>query len=153
MKTPIIIIVVITLLIGIIGFSLFLLSTNKNNNNKTYSDNVVVRIIDGDTFELASGDVVRLICVDTPESGDEGYDEAINFLSSLVLYKEIRLESDIDDKDAYNRLLRYVYVNVTDEDDNSMSEIFVNKELVLNGYASLFIYGNNTAKCGEINEN
>ena len=100
----------------------------------------VYRIIDGDTFELGSGERVRLICIDTPEIGQKEYAEAKEFLSGLILGKRVRLEKDVSEKDAYGRLLRYVYVG----------DLFVNKELVEKGYASVFRYGNDTARCDEI---
>jgi micrococcal nuclease len=136
----------------ILVFAIFIFikySPNENNDtNMNLSDNYVIEIIDGDTFKLYSGDVVRLICVDSPEKGKEGYDDSKEFLSFLILNKEVRLESDLDDRDAYGRLLRYVYVN--DSYSDSENEVFVNKELVTGGYASVFRYGNSTRLCGEI---
>ena len=105
---------------------------------------LVVNVTDGDTFEIATEEQVRIICVDTPEKGEESYQEAKDFLSSLILGENIRLEADVEDKDSYGRLLRYVYVNI------SGKEVFVNKEIVQRGYGSLFPYGNNTEKCNEI---
>ena len=89
---------------------------------------------------------MRLICVDAPEKGGKGYEEAKEFLESLVLNKEVRLEKDISDRDEYGRLLRYVYVSGEGE------EIFVNKEIVQQGYGSVFRYGDDTKRCGEIEE-
>lgn len=100
--------------------------------------NKVSRVIDGDTFKI--GDIsVRLICIDAPEleSGGEG---AKNFLESLILNKIVRLEKDVSETDKYNRLLRYAYVD----------DVFVNKEIVDKGYASVFPYGNDTKRCEEI---
>lgn len=132
---------------------------------------IVTKIIDGDTFELNNGDIIRLICIDAPELGKPGYNEAKDYLSKLILNKEVRLVSDIDDKDNYKRLLRYVYVNtsiektcnnkVNSNDPNILSdstcinigspnEVFVNKELVKNNFATIFRYENNTALCNEI---
>ena len=149
-KTVIIVIICVLVLAILLTTAIYLLgysNTNQitnNNENSTISDNTAIRIIDGDTFELASGEIVRLICVDAPEIGKTGADDATEFLSSLILNKELRLENDTDNTDAYGRLLRYVYINNSDE------EIFVNKEIVQQGYGSLFIYGNDTSKCGEI---
>lgn len=114
----------------------------EQSNMSGISNNTAVRIIDGDTFELASGDIVRLICLDAPEIGSSGSEEAANFLSSLILGKEVRMENDTDDKDAYGRLLRYVYID----------DLFVNRELVQQGYATVFRYGNDTGKCDEIEQ-
>ncbi len=102
------------------------------------------RVIDGDTFVLQNGEIIRLICVDTPEENQEGYTSAKLFLESLVLDREVRLEADIDDKDSYGRLLRYVYVN------QSGTEVFVNQEIVKYGFGKVFPYGNNTRLCDTI---
>ena len=143
MKTWLIVIIALILLAGAIALAIFLLGQTTVSTSDNMTNNTVIKIIDGDTFELATGEIVRLLCVDTPEQGQEGYDEAINFLSSLILYQEPRLESSFDDKDAYDRLLRFVYVN-----DTEGNEIFVNSEIVNEGYGDLFPYGNNT--CSEI---
>jgi micrococcal nuclease len=133
------IIIIFLILIGL------LFSNYENKDRKEFSDNYVVRIIDGDTFELYSGEKVRLICVDAPEKGRDGYDEAILFLSELILNKEVRLERDVSGVDAYGRLLRYVWVN------NSVNEeVFVNRDLVQKGFAEIWAYGNDTSRCGEI---
>lgn len=108
------------------------------------NENSVMEIIDGDTFKMWSGEIVRLICVDAPERGRAGYEDAKEFLSFLILNKEVKLERDVSDRDAYGRLLRYVYVA------GDSGEIFVNKEIVQQGFGSVFRYGNDTARCGEI---
>ena len=100
-----------------------------------------IRVIDGDTLQLANGDVVRLICIDTPEKGQSGYTQAKDYLDYIVSNSlNISFVSDSQDKDEYGRLLRYVYAD----------EVFVNKEMVDKGYASVFRYGNDTSKCNEI---
>lgn len=141
----IILVAVIILIFIILAYLYIKYSSNEPYPEDLYlTENTVIRIIDGDTFELFSGEVIRLICVDTPEKGEEGYEEASDFLFSLVYLEEVRLEKDIDDQDRYGRLLRYVYIS-----DNE-TEIFVNKEIIQNNYGELFKYENNTAKCGEI---
>lgn len=114
-------------------------------------DNTVIEVIDGDTFVIMlnqTKQTVRLLCVDAPEKGAEGCEESTNFLKSLLLNKQVRLISDVEDKDKYGRLLRYVYVNLIDEDNK---EIFINKELVKKEYASLYLIEPNTRLCNEIN--
>jgi len=144
-RTKTISIVLISIIILTILLSIAINLISKSEQEQTpISDNLVVKVIDGDTFQIASGETVRLTCVDTPETGTEGADDATNFLFSLIYNQEVRLESDKDDKDAYGRLLRYVYVNYNGE------EIFVNKEIISQGYGTLFPYGNNTARCEEI---
>ena len=129
-------------------FNISLLDYSKSENNSNSDNNpsqiIVSRVIDGDTFELSSGEIIRLICIDSPEKTQKGYEEANQFLSDLILNKEPRLEKDVSDKDEYGRLLRYVYVN------DSNKEVFVNKELVKQGYATVFPYGNDTKRCNEI---
>lgn len=94
---------------------------------------LVTRVIDGDTIEVAGGERIRYIGIDTPETVDPrrpvgcfGH-EASAKNKELVENKYVRLEKDIVDKDKYGRLLRYVYV-----DDK-----FVNLELVKNGFAHI----------------
>lgn len=72
---------------------------------------MVTRIIDGDTFEISSGDTIRLADVDTPEWYEQGSNEATNALSILIDSKKVFL--DIDDTyrtDRYGRLVCVVYV-------------------------------------------
>ncbi len=48
----------------------------------------VTSIIDGDTIELSTGERVRLICIDTPEINEDGYEEAKNYLTEQILNKD-----------------------------------------------------------------
>jgi hypothetical protein len=137
----------------------------EKNQPEALTNNTVTRIIDGDTFEIASGEIIRLLCVDTPEKKEKGYEEASNFLSDLILNKQVRLESDSKDKDDYGRLLRYFYVNesgsscTTSENNNpeilsaqvcfsigTPNEILVNKEIILKDYGKIFEYNNTCEK-------
>jgi len=101
---------------------------------------LVTRVIDGDTIKIETGESVRLICIDTPERGESGYQEATNYVESLILGKEIELVKDVSETDKYGRLLRYVYVNGQ----------FVNKMIVQNGYGVPYPYSPDTSKCSEI---
>ncbi|MBU3913412.1 MAG: thermonuclease family protein [Nanoarchaeota archaeon] len=138
---------VAVLVLAILLYVAIMLLSLPQESEQEIPENTVTRIIDGDTFELASGEVVRLICIDAPELGTTRAEESSDFLFSLIYNKQVRLESDIEDKDAYGRLLRYVYVN------SSEGEIFINKALFQEGFASVFRYGNDTAKCDEIENN
>jgi len=91
-------------------------------------------VLDGDTIQLSTGERVRLIGINTPEVGEPCSAEATEKLKELVLGKEVTLESDVEDKDQYDRLLRYVYIN----------GLFVNKEMVRLGLAHKYEYGSNT---------
>ncbi len=90
----------------------------------------VTKVIDGDTIQLATGEVVRYIGIDTPESNDCFGTEARNRNKELVEGREVNLEKDISEVDKYGRLLRFVY------SDN----IFVNQVLVVEGFAKAFPY-------------
>ena len=142
-------VLLIILSVVLVSFSVFVFVRydfeNTNKQEANISNNSVLEVIDGDTFKLGNGEIVRLICVDAPEKGKQGYEEAKEFLSFLILNKEVRLEKDVSDKDEYGRALRYVYVK-----DVYVREIFVNKEVVREGYAGVFRYGEDTSKCREI---
>ena len=103
----------------------------------------VVFVVDGDTVWIEGDEKVRLICIDTPEKEDEGFQEATNYLEDLLLNKEVRLEKDVSERDRYNRLLRYVYL----EDGT-----FVNELIVRKGYGKAYPYSPDTSKCPEIQE-
>ncbi len=96
----------------------------------------VIRVIDGDTIEIAGGQKIRYIGIDTPETvhpsepvGCYGV-EASNKNKELVLNKDVRVERDISETDQYGRLLRYVYVG----------DLMVNEHLVREGYANSSSY-------------
>lgn len=76
----------------------------------------VVQVIDGDTLDVRRAGVterVRLIAVDTPERDRCGYTEARAALSALVGDGPVHLVAGSpDDRDRYDRLLRYVEVDV-----------------------------------------
>ena len=88
----------------------------------------VASVIDGDTIKLETGQKVRLIGINTPESGHPYYSEATEKLKALIGDSKVTLKSDEEDKDQYGRLLRYVYVNDT----------FVNLEIVKAGLATAY---------------
>jgi endonuclease YncB( thermonuclease family) len=99
-------------------------------------ESLVVRVIDGDTVELADGSRVRYLCIDTPERGEPFYVEASERNRELVAGKGVRLEPGVEDVDRYGRLLRYVYVD----------GVFVNAELVSGGYARTLIFDEDEAQ-------
>jgi micrococcal nuclease len=89
----------------------------------------VDRVIDGDTIVLTSGEKVRYLLVDAPETTN-GHDDcygsnAAQFNSDLVLGRTVQLSYDVECTDMYGRLLAYVTVEGMD----------VNKLLVERGYA------------------
>jgi len=93
----------------------------------------VAHVIAADTLSLSSGEAVRLIGVDTPDTGHAKEPlhppgkEALAFAVQLVEGKKVRLEFDQQRKDKYKRLLAYVYVG----------DMMLNAELVRQGYAQV----------------
>ncbi len=100
--------------------------TYKDKNNDLVE---LVRVIDGDTIEVRLGEKiesVRLIGIDAPEMDEVQKEKAIEskqYLENLLKNQKIFLEKDEtqDDRDAYKRLLRYVFL-----EDN----ILVNKKMI-----------------------
>jgi micrococcal nuclease len=91
----------------------------------------VTRIIDGDTFETETGEKVRLIGINTPEISDIFGQEAKQYLSDLIQNKTVELQTDniSNDRDRYQRLLRYVIVDGID----------INKKMILDGFAFAYL--------------
>ncbi|MBM4371074.1 MAG: thermonuclease family protein [Deltaproteobacteria bacterium] len=91
----------------------------------------VVYVIDGDTLVLAGGERVRLLGVDTPETHHPEVpvqrfgQEASAFTKKVATDRLVRLEAGPQERDAYGRLLAYVWM-----DGNCL-----NRELVRRGYA------------------
>ena len=100
---------------------------------------VVDGVIDGDTVRLridGNSETVRLIAIDTPETKHPTKrvecfgPEASTFLSELLAVGvTVRIERDVEARDAYGRLLLYVFLRT------NSGEIMVNRELVMRGFA------------------
>jgi micrococcal nuclease len=108
------------------------------------SSGVVTRIVDGDTVELATGEIVRYLMIDTPETtggNDDCFGQnAKDFNTDLVLDEEVTLEYDVECEDNFGRLLAYVFVGDTE----------VNPLMVERGYACvLHIPPNGDDRAGE----
>jgi micrococcal nuclease len=90
----------------------------------------VVRVIDGDTIEIARNETlketIRLLGINTPERGEKYYKEAKEFLESLVLNRTIELEKLREDKDKYGRSLRYIFAAGKNVNINIIEEGFAN---------------------------
>lgn len=110
----------------------------------------VIRVIDGDTIEVAFGTPtamgrwrVRYIGIDCPElNSEEEWEralaiEALNKNKELVENKVVNLVKDVSETDRHRRLLRYVY---------DMDDLFVNGELVRLGLARAVPYPPDTAQ-------
>lgn len=98
----------------------------------------VSRVIDGDTFDTTSGDRIRLADIDAPESGEYGYSDAKDFLTSLVYEKTVYLDiDDVYETDRYGRLVCVVYVQ-----HNSTHYKNINKALLVEGHATIWNFNN-----------
>ncbi|MBU7019146.1 MAG: thermonuclease family protein [Theionarchaea archaeon] len=93
----------------------------------TWAENTLIctAVIDGDTFKLENGETVRLIGIDAPELSQPGGKESREYLTQLILNKGVTLEKGYQDRDKYNRLLRFVYLGNT----------CINEEMIKQGYA------------------
>jgi micrococcal nuclease len=93
----------------------------------------VIRVVDGDTIEIETGEKLRYIGVNTPESVDprrpvQCYGKEASVKNKeLVEGKMVRLEKDVSNTDKYGRLLRYVWIRDT----------MINEQLVREGYAQV----------------
>lgn len=98
---------------------------------------LVVKVIDGDTLDIESGERIRLSGIDAPERGECYYKESKSVLANLTLNKTISIQQDITDIDKYGRLLRYIY----------LEEFLVNEYMVREGYAVVYDkYKDDTSK-------
>ncbi len=97
-------------------------------------DKIVTRVVDGDTIVVEGGDRIRLLDIDTPERGEACYKEAKDRLTKMIDGKSVTLERTGENKDSYDRLLRYIFYNNTN----------INLLLVREGLATLYFYNKNT---------
>ena len=106
---------------------IFLFSTIVCQGTQT----IVTRIIDGDTFETETGEKVRLIGINAPEISDFYGLESKEYLTKLILDKVVDLQTDniSKNKDRYQRLLRFVFIDGYD----------VNKKMISDGFAFAYL--------------
>ena len=99
----------------------------------------VVAVLDGDTIVISGGQKVRYAGLNTPETHHPDKlpeycgQEAFEANRRLVAGQTVRLEFDAQRRDKYGRLLAYVYVG----------SLFVNAELIRQGYAQVSTYREN----------
>ena len=91
---------------------------------------LVSRVSDGDSFRCADGRRVRLIGMDSPESGQQPFGASARaaLLQLLPIGSSVRLEPDVAPSDQYGRSLAYVWVGST----------LVNEAMVREGWAVLY---------------
>jgi micrococcal nuclease len=133
---------IIVILIFVLFLLLFRFAPEIGIDVAPYERFKVVGIIDGDTFELAGGDKLRLLSIDCPEKGDPYSTEATALAEKLVLGKTAEVAFANRRRDGYGRMLGYLYVD-------SQS---VNAELVRNGLAYVYLFEDNLADTARIME-
>lgn len=112
---------------------------------RRFEEAEVLRVIDGDTIEVkieGEKEIVRLIGVDSPESVHPDKDpepfgkESSEFTKENLLGMKVYLERDLEDRDKYDRLLRYVWIDMPESFDLSeINEKLFNAKLLKEGYA------------------
>lgn len=125
-----------------------------------YEEAVVKRAVDGDTIEVeitarvegpGAGEAavgeshhVRLLGIDTPESVSPREPvecfgrEASAATAALLEGATVKLFKDVEERDGFDRLLRYVYLGAE----------LANARLVANGYAHAYTYPPNVRRSG-----
>lgn len=98
----------------------------------------VSRIVDGDTVQCDPVGRVRLLGIDTPERGQPPFGrEATEALARLAPVGSLLLaEADVEDRDRYDRALRYLWLPGEGEEPPRM----LNWLLVRQGYALVLTY-------------
>lgn len=112
----------------------------------------VDRTVDGDTFianlEDGSRERVRMLLLDTPETKKEGTavqpfgPEASEYTKKLLTGRTVELEFDEEQRDQYDRMLAYVYLD---------GEL-VNEQLLEQGLARVVVYRPNDKYVDEFRE-
>ncbi len=139
---------------GLIAVLTCLILSNCSSSSPPLPDGAnarIVEIIDGDTVDVSmSGrtERVRLIGVDTPETKKPNTPiqcfgpEASKHISELLpVGTPVLVQRDIEARDPYGRLLGYVY--------RTSDNLFVNQDLIVNGFARPLSIAPNTAFAGE----
>lgn len=112
-----------------------------------YSFYRVKKVFDGDTVLLEDGRRVRLLGINTPEvrhkneDAQAGGDEAKQWLVNKLQNSKVRLETDVEKTDKYERTLAHLF---TENDEH------LNLQLVAAGLAAVNIYPPNLLHAEEL---
>lgn len=120
---------------------------------------IVERIIDGDTFVTSTNERIRLIGVNTPEIEKKNDPdsvaqcfgpEATKWLNQTIPPgSAVRIEHEADHKDYVGRTLGHVYKL---SNDPSQPDLYINAELLKQGFAETMFRGKNVAKRPEFKQ-
>ena len=110
------------LLTLLIASDVYLFSHLNKAERKTV---LITRGIDGDTFEIEKGEVIRLLNINTPEKGISGFEEAKQF---LVQFENKTVEIEKVGSGKYGRTLARIY-----------SPNYLNLEIIQKGLGTKFL--------------
>ena len=122
--------------------------------SKEHKEFIVKYVFDGDTILVetprhsVSNNIsrfkIRLVGIDAFELNQLPYGQkSKDFLAMLVLGKNVCIETDINEKDVYGRILGYVFVD---------EQVFINEELLKSGNAILSDFPPNIKYIKELKE-
>ena len=140
------------LLLFLFTYALLLSSCSNESVSTSPNSATVKEVIDGDTIDIEIGgktERVRFIGIDTPETkhptkGVQCFGPEASAYTEQLLPEgtALRVERDVEARDKYGRLLLYVYI--------ANSNVFVNLDLVMNGYARPMVFEPNTAHKADV---
>lgn len=97
-------------------------------SNKTFKTVHCSKVIDGDTIVTNNGERIRLVGVNTPEKGLQGYDTSKKVMEKICLNQDIKVYVDSKKpKDNYGRTLAVI----------TRDEANINKLLLVEGLAEI----------------
>ena len=110
-------------------------STNECQGEADCFRGTVTEIVDGDTIDI-NNVRIRLALVNTPERGESGYTEAIDFVESVCSVGTAALvdEDDEQKEGSFDRLIGLVYCG----DDGINNKKSLNELLLNGGYAVIY---------------
>jgi hypothetical protein len=110
-------------------------STNECQGQADCFRGTVTEIVDGDTLDI-NNVRVRLALVNTPERGENGYTEAIDFVQSVCSVGTTALvdEDDGQKEGSFDRVIGLVYCG----NDNINNKKSLNELLLEGGYAVIY---------------
>ena len=123
---------IFSVLISLLLISLILVDVNGEIDIK----DIAINIVDGDTFDIESGERVRLADVNAYESGSPRSEEAKDYLTYKIVNQTVYLDVDANGA-LYDRLVCVVYV-----DYNTTHYQNINKELLFYDLVELTDYNN-----------
>lgn len=108
-----------------------------------YQNFTIIRAVDGDTVEIEVDygfrgryrDNFRLLDIDTPERGQNGFREATERVKALVEQYADDLVLEVTKKDKYGRYLARIRVGEVRIMDSAVS---INERMVIEGYAKAY---------------